>query len=248
MIRVCKSVIYKVIGRAKISYFDLITILSSIKDAINQRPLTYRDEEELKIVTPNSFLKLHGNSNLILRDSKENEIWLEDSDRDKLTKALEFQEEKFEEFKRLWYQTYLLNLRDYSRNLYQKNWENKIKVGDVVLVKLPNKPRPFWLLGRIMEVVISPDNNKIRTAKVRRGDGRVDYHSICHLYPLELSITHSGNQHKDTAVAGLSNQSASSNEATDSGDAPRDSPGSKRPVRQAAKKFRQFIQDNLENL
>ena len=43
-------------------------------------------------------------------------------------------------------------------------------------------------------------DNKIRSVKVKRGDGLVVHHSINHLYPLELSLTHSYN---DSAKVGV---------------------------------------------
>jgi hypothetical protein len=59
------------------------------------------------------------------------------------------------------------------------------------LIKLPNKPRPFWLLGRVLEIIIGFDD-KIRSVKLLQGNGEVAHHSICHLFPLELTITHDG--------------------------------------------------------
>ena len=70
------------------------------------------------------------------------------------------------------------------------NWQNKIRAGEVVLVKLPNKPRPFWLLGCVLELVVGHDD-KVRSVKLKRGDGQIQHHSIKHLCPLELSLTHS---------------------------------------------------------
>src|SRR5678816_4681704 len=57
-----------------------------------------------------------------------------------------------ETFRELWYESYLLNLRQTSRSLYQSEWTNRIKVEDIVLIHTPNKPRPFWLLGRVLAV------------------------------------------------------------------------------------------------
>ena len=45
-------------------------------------------------------------------------------------------------------------------------------------------------LGRIMEVTPG-DDDLDRSAKIRKSDGKGHVHSIKHLYPLELSITHS---------------------------------------------------------
>ena len=37
------------------------------------------------------------------------------------------------------------------------------------------------------------DDNKVRSVKIKRGDGSVQIHSIKLLYPLELSLTHAHN-------------------------------------------------------
>ena len=45
LIRTIKSCLYKTVGRARISYFELLTVVSDIQAAINSRPLTYRSSE-----------------------------------------------------------------------------------------------------------------------------------------------------------------------------------------------------------
>ena len=68
LIRVLKNCLYKVIARSKLTYLKLLTSLSNIQLAINSRPLTYRSSSDsLEFITPNSFLKLHGNSSPTLR-------------------------------------------------------------------------------------------------------------------------------------------------------------------------------------
>ena len=91
-----------------------------------------------------------------------------------------------ENFKKLWYEKYLLSLRERSRNVYQTSWENKATVGDIVLIKTPNKSRPFWTLGKILELVMGYDN-KVRSVRLRQGNGKIEYHSISNLYPFEIS-------------------------------------------------------------
>ena len=54
---------------------------------------------------------------------------------------------------------------------------------------MPNKSRPYWLLGRVLELIVGHDD-KVRSVKLKRGDGVIVHHSINHLYPLELSLTH----------------------------------------------------------
>ena len=82
-----------------------------------------------------------------------------------------------------------LILKRLCRYLHQVNWNNKISVDDIVLVKLLNKSCPYWVLGRVLEVIKGHDD-QVRSVRLKRGDGVVAHHSINHLYPLELSLTH----------------------------------------------------------
>ena len=243
LIRVVKSCLYKTVGRAKMTYFELLTSLSNIANVVNSRPLTYRSSDSnLDVISPNSFLQLHGNSNLVLKCPNNDYLWTKEGPNNfDLNKTLDVQEEMFYNFKNQWYDSYLLSLREQSRNLYQTDWTNRIQVGDIVLVQMPNKPRPFWLMGRVLEVVLGFDN-KIRSVKLQRSDGTVCHHSICHLYPLELSLTHNVRDN-------LNNNEHSKNIEINNSD-PTPDHGSnsepRRPLRKAAAKCRQLIRDNLE--
>ena len=234
LIRTMKNCLYKVVGRAKLTYYELLTSLSSIQLAINSRPLTYRSSsDKLEPITPNSFLRIHGNSSLILRDNAE--VWADDQET--LENTLVVQEEILDKFKKLWYNDYLLSLREHSRNLYQSTWENRIKVGDVVLIKAINKPRPYWMMGKVIEIILGHDN-KIRTVKVKQGNGALEYHSICNLYPLEVSVTHGG---RDATTPVTTHT-----EVEDSSEAPTQVPS--RPKRKATQRFERMLRDNLDHL
>ena len=254
LIRVLKSCLYKVVGRSKLSYFELLTSLSNIKLAINSRPLTYRSSTDgLEFITPNSFLKLHGNSSLVLREI-EGDVWLDDSSQPLLEKTLNLQEEIMENFKKLWYESYLLSLREHSRNLYQSSWENRIKVGDIVLIKAFNKPRPFWMMGKVLELIIGFDN-KVRSVKLKQGNGSVEYHSISNLYPLELSVTHAIRE-----VSGENNfpnnnndsENISNNENVIGHDPEEanvnNTARSVRPKRKATERFHRMLRDKVDDL
>ena len=242
LIRVLKNCLYKVIGRNKLTYFELLTTLSNIQLAVNSRPLTYRaSSDSLEFITPNSFLRLHGNSSLILR-SEDNDVWLEDDSQPILQRTVEMQEEMIENFKKLWYESYLLSLREHSRNLYNHKWENKIKVGDIVLIKALNKPRPFWMMGKVLELVIGYDG-KVRSVRLKQGNGLIEYHSINNLYPMELSVTHAFRDNEPTEMTGSKGdvpQQANKNSTDTSKDV--------RPKRKATEKFHKMLKENLGNL
>jgi len=240
MIKTVKQCMYKVIGRSKLTYFELLTNLSFIKNAVNSRPLTYRSESEnLSIITPNSFLRSNCNSSLILREEDDN-VW-QDTDSSTLNHTLDKQEELFNHFKTLWYEEYLLNLREQSNNLFEVNWENKIKVNDIVLIKNPVKPRPFWLLGKVEELIIGYDN-KIRAVKVKQGNNQTNFHSLKNLYPLELSLSHTktsphvGDNNVKESLEVVENKNKDNNKVV------------ARPKRQAALRLDKFIKSNLKDL
>lgn len=132
LIRVLKGSLYKAKGRSKLTCFELLKTLSNIQLAINSRPLTYRSSSDsLEFITPNSFLRLHGNSSVILWEDA-SDVWTDDQSQPSLEKTLEIQEETIENFKKLLYESNLLSLREHSRNLYHSGWENRIKLGDSI--------------------------------------------------------------------------------------------------------------------
>ena len=56
-----------------------------------------------------------------------------------------------------------------------------------------------------MELIYG-DDDKVRSAKVKIGDGSIQIHSISHLYPLELPLTHSHQPTEASADAGNSEE------------------------------------------
>ena len=194
LLRVVKGCLYKTIGRSSLEYFDFITILSDITDAINSRPLTYTtSDNDVVPLTPNCFLKPHSRTSMVLPGSKSDApFWSNPTKaREDLLKSLKLSSEKFEEFRTRWYNEYLLSLRETSRELYQTKWENRMRVGDVILIRSPIKERPFWQMG-IVTQLLPGDDGKIGSVFVKTPGGQINLYPIKHLYPLELSITHNG--------------------------------------------------------
>ena len=84
----------------------------------------------------------------------------------------------------------MLSLREQWKDLHEVNFINRVKVNDVVLVRgPPDKKRQFWHLGRILEV-FPGDDGKVRSVRLKRADGNIAHHSLNHLYPMELALTH----------------------------------------------------------
>ena len=97
-----------------------------------------------------------------------------------------------------------------SRNVYQTSWENRAKVGDIVLIKAPNKSRLICTLGKILELVMGYDN-KVRSVKLRQGNGKIEYHSISNLYPFQISRERVEGEVRGTSDRPLSGEVDTSN-------------------------------------
>ena len=84
----------------------------------------------------------------------------------------------------------MICFRETCRYLFGVEFENKITVDNVVLIKNNRKPKIYWNLARLIRL-FPGDDNKVRIAEVKLGNGSIQSHSIEKLYPIELSLTHS---------------------------------------------------------
>ena len=84
---------------------------------------------------------------------------------------------------RRWTSEYLRALRERHR-LKHSNGENRLAVGDVVIVKSAERNRNCWPLG-IIETLIVGRDQVVRGAKLRVGKNVIE-RAVQHLYPLEL--------------------------------------------------------------
>ena len=200
LIRVVKSSIYKTIGRKQLEYFQFVSLLSDIQNTVNNRPLTYRDSDvqNLEVITPNSFLKLGTDVELSFGNLDGSQLEL--PTRKVLVNTVNKRDETFLKFKQLWFDSYLLSLRESSRDTYESNWHDRVRVGDVVLLYSPFKSRVHWPIGRVVEKLTGNDN-KTRCVRVRRSDSSEEVYSVSHLYPLELSLLTESDGATDKAAA-----------------------------------------------
>ena len=109
--------------------------------------------------------------------------------------SLELRDVLVNKFRREWYADYLLSLRDKHKQSFSlvdccKGNHKYLYADSVVLIKNPVKPRPYWSIGRIVELLPGEDN-LIHVAKVLKPDNSTVTISVSNLYPLELD---SGNE------------------------------------------------------
>ena len=90
-------------------------------------------------------------------------------------------------------------------------------------------------MGKVIELIMGQDS-KIRTVKVKQGNGAIECHSISNLYPLEVSVTHSG---KDARVP-LIDRGATGGDTQIATTA--------RPKRKATDRFNRMLRDDIQYL
>lgn len=120
LIKTVKGCLCKLVGRERLPYFELLTVLSDIQNAVNSCPLTYRcsGDYELDVISPNAFLCPHYNNSVFL-NIKDNPFDVEVPNRMNLLDSLEKRDLLLERFHKLWHEDYLLSLREQSRELYE---------------------------------------------------------------------------------------------------------------------------------
>ena len=221
-----KTCIYKAIGRQTVPYFNFLTTFSDIQLALNNRPLTYRNKDNaLNVITPNHSISGHSSFDFILI-SEEDAVAEDPKLTNKLSNSLHLREVMLYKFSTLCTEQYLLTLRANHRNYFAVNNVNNFsKDGAIVLIKHPQKPRPFWSLGTILKLIKGSDEF-IRIVKLKRGDGMDMITSVTNLCPLELATP--SLDPDDDADDSLSPPSF-----VDNG-----SPSHSRPVRRAAAKYK----------
>ena len=201
--------------------------MTDVQNSINARPLTYRDSDvnNLEVICPNDFLKLGKSKSLVFGSLSGSEI--EIPNHENLVSTLEKREKLFERYREIWYESYLLSLRESARDQYQDQWSDKIKEHDIVLIDSPIKSRYLWSLGRVTELLTGKDG-KTRCVRVIKSDGTENVHSVNLLYPLEISLVSPPvRKPKDVQQKTSENQSKAT----------------KRPIRAAAEKCKQRLQE-----
>jgi hypothetical protein len=174
LIRTIKDMLKKMLGHSKLSWSQLESLLCDVERSMNERPLTYvsDDQDDLVPLTPSMFL--YGPR---MSSFPESEVF----DAIGLRKAAASMNVLRGELLSRFRKEYLAHL--VHRGKMEK--QNKIQVGDVVLVGSDQKKRLFWPMGLVVELLPGADGH-FRVAKVRVREG-ILLRPIQRLFPLEIS-------------------------------------------------------------
>lgn len=147
----------RVVGGAKLTYEELLTVITQIEGLLNSRPLcpVSASEEDLEVLTPAHFLIGRSLNSIIEPD---------------LTNILENRLKKWQRLTKIvqliwkkWHRSYLSNLQQRGKWRIEKD---NVKIGDLVLIVEDNLPPLKWSMGRITNVYYGNDN-KIRVVQLK---------------------------------------------------------------------------------
>ena len=186
MVRSTKRCLKKKIGRANLSYDELLTAVTEVESVVNSRPLSYITPDDLE--DPAHFLAGRRLLNLPT-PSKDTDV---DNDVEVspqyFTRRWKHLNKVLNGFWQRWRDEYLTELREHHRYRGSSLDSCQIAVGDVVVLHDDSKPRGFWKLARVKELLKGRDL-QVRGAVVvvpgKNGRTKTLNRPVQRLYPLE---------------------------------------------------------------
>ena len=190
MIKSVKRCINKVIGQARLNYYELTTILVEVESVVNSRPLTYVEDDEGGVsyaLTPSHLI--NGRNLFCIPSENVTEIV---STYEELSKRGRYHRKLLTHFTNRWKREYLSALLQAYRPK-DSGKEPVINVNDIVLLRNDQQKRNFWKLGKIIQLIKGTDGS-VRAAKLQVGSlngKKVINRALKLLIPLEVTTNES---------------------------------------------------------
>lgn len=159
MVQLMKRLLRKILGRARLDFEELTTVIAEVEGTINSRPLAYLNPEDFEEPLTPAHLVI---GRRILTLPSQDEFDEEDEyDASVVEKRARYLRTLLGHFWRRWSNEYLLSLREHhhSREVNEKG--RNIESGDIVIVKDPNCCRGEWKVAVVEELIPS----KVKTRK-----------------------------------------------------------------------------------
>ncbi|KHJ89020.1 integrase core domain protein, partial [Oesophagostomum dentatum] len=213
-----KRAFTKSVGRKKLSFPDLCTVVARIEAIVNTRPLTAVSSTVDEIpIRPVDFLQKSLQYSLPSADTGD----FDDPSYDptliqnvfQVKQAIETAEKISEKFWQRWHIEYLTSLREMQTKDRKQHRHAKLRdprIGEIVLVEQENLPRGSWSYGKIIELVKSNDGF-VRSVKLLMPNKHIWHRAISAIYPLEISST--AEELKNSEQTAVENQSPESSNA-----------------------------------
>lgn len=165
-------------------------VVLNVEVALNNRPLTYLDEDiQLVVLTPNSMLLLDLNHLPELQP-----YHLPEKD---LRKRAKFLQKCKEVMWKRWTAKYIRSLLETHRQAGGNQMSHQ-HLGDIVIIQDDKKNQNQWKLAVVTKLIKGRDG-VVRGASVKTSKDTLE-HAIQHLYPLELTCSQPSSTLNPTAL------------------------------------------------
>ena len=144
IIQSVKGCLKRVIGKAKLTHDELVTVLVEVEATLNSCPISYLSSEDLdEPLTPSHLLIGHRVLSLpVPMADEEDPDFVDVSTRVALTRRMHHLNQVLDHFWKRWKVEYLTGLREsHAYGQKVKRGDTDIAVGDVVLIYDPNQSR-----------------------------------------------------------------------------------------------------------
>ena len=179
LIGLFKAAFYKTIGNGTLRWAELEEVVLDVEVALNNRPLSYLEEDiQLPVLTPNSMLHINSSHLPELQP-----YHLPEKD---LRKRAKFLLKCKEVMWKRWTAEYTRSLRESHRRAGGKQTPHP-HVGDVVIIQDDKKNRNQWKLAVVTHLIKGRDGI-VRAAKLKTSKEILE-RAVQHLYPLELTCS-----------------------------------------------------------
>ena len=192
LVKSTKRCLKKTIGKARLSYDELLTALVEVEAIINSRPISYLSAEDFEEPLTPSHLMV-GRRLLSLPDNlayseEEEEEYHPTVRKELLTRRMRYLNTTLQKFWKRWRLEYLTELRQVHQYYPAPTGTDYISTGDIVIVHHDSKARGFWNLGRVEKTIPGRDG-EVRGAIVQTGGRKPKtiHRPVQRLYPLEFN-------------------------------------------------------------
>ena len=193
LVQSTKRCLRKAIGKARMDYDELATVLVEVEATLNSRPISYLSSEDLEEpLTPSHLLmgrRLCSLPSPVNISDEDPEFGVTASN---LTRRMVYLNTVLQNFWKRWKTEYLIGLREiHSNEKGAKDTVARIQVGDVVLIHDPVQPRALWKMGKVEKLLQGLDG-LVRGAALRVQSGTTTIslnRPLQHLYLLEIGAT-----------------------------------------------------------
>ncbi|GBN89021.1 hypothetical protein AVEN_71169-1 [Araneus ventricosus] len=192
-----KQILRRVLGKAFLSYEEMVTVLCDTESVINSRPLSHVSERDSELIplSPNSFLQDFRQIGVPDLDQVDEVV---------LNKRIKYRQQLITDIRKRFRSEYLgLSIQ---RNEHKKHGR-EIKLGEVVLIGSDNVRCTDWPLGFVIELLPGKDG-VTRLVRLRTSKGEL-LRPVQRIFPLEVSSSWFKDCQKETTHENANNEVSS---------------------------------------